>query len=101
MEQDPKGNITKLVTHGTLSDGSVYTSTNLMDDTVSNCIGTTLTTHTVLSGMSNESRSLLEDVISKDKCVLSWQVKLKLDDGRYLVSAYQGWNVWNAITMID
>ena len=84
--------IVRAISHGVLSDGTTYTSTDWMDEEESKFIGQQLDT------------SYFEVVHSKSSSAPEnkpWWVKAKIDDNTFLVSKSSGFDVWNSIACLQ
>jgi len=76
------GEVMNVECHGTLSDGSSYDICHFSADDDDDAVGT-------------QARDDLVPVEApRDKL---WWVKAKFDDGSYLVSSGEGFNVWNCL----
>ena len=85
------GSISSAISHGTLSDGTTYESTNLFDATAdpdAALVGTRL----------DRNDFIFEGSVRDDSGEeMDWWIKNKLADGQFLVSAGKGYNVFNSI----
>jgi len=87
LEQRDSGRICSVFSHGTLSNGEGYESTNFFDDD-----------DDVIGREVDRERFSFEGSVQDDSCdKIKWFVKSKFLDGEYLVSTGKGYEVFNSI----
>ena len=89
LEQRETGRISSVFSHGTLSSGEGYESTNFFDDDDDD---------DVIGREVDRERFSFEGSVQDDSCdEIKWFVKSKFLDGEYLVSTGKGYEVFNSI----
>lgn len=91
------GVISKIFSHGVLSEGSSYQSKNLMQiEGENNWVGKVIDqdSFTIMQNEDEESLDKIYDLI-KNENIEKWWVKSRLNDDTYIVSSGKFHDVWN------
>lgn len=98
IEQCGAGRTLSVASHGVMSDGTKYTSTNLMDKDASSLVGCRLDTSKMKFVADPHIRENTKSSPDEDHDDV-WWIRCRLEDGTYIATLTKGYDTHNAIVI--